>query len=89
MDRRDMDPRDRGLEGRSGANTAIRSASPGVGAASWRLLDHHVGRVTRVFGHVATPSALPNTRGVPISFMFGAGPHGLGHLLDEPDVPEA
>jgi three-Cys-motif partner protein len=52
-----------------------------VDDAAKRLLDYYVGRLKTVFGHVATPSAVRNTRGVPIYFMLWAGPNGLGHRI--------
>lgn len=52
-----------------------------VDDAAKRLLEYYVGRLRTVFGHVATPSAVRNTRGVPIYFMLWAGPHGLGHRI--------
>jgi three-Cys-motif partner protein len=61
-----------------------------VGDAAKRLLDHYVGRLKAVFGHVATPSVVRNTRGVPIYYMLWAGPHPLGcriadHVLSKGD----
>jgi three-Cys-motif partner protein len=52
-----------------------------VDDAAKRLLDHYVARLQTVFGHVATPSAVRNTRGVSIYFMLWAGPHKLGHKI--------
>lgn len=52
-----------------------------VDNAAQRLLGYYVDRLKKVFKHVATPSAVRNTRGAPIYYMLWAGPHPLGHRI--------
>lgn len=61
-----------------------------VNDAAKRLLDHYVGQLKDLFGHVASPMVVSNTRGVPIYYMLWAGPHPLGlkiaeHILSKGD----
>ena len=49
-----------------------------VDDAAARLLNLYVSRLKAVFGNVATPSVVRNTRGMPIYYMLWAGPHPLG-----------
>jgi three-Cys-motif partner protein len=61
-----------------------------VDDAAKRLLDHYVGRLRTLFGYVATPRVVRNTRGAPIYYMLWAGPHPLGqkianHILEKGD----
>jgi len=52
-----------------------------VDDAAKRLLDLYVSRLKTVFRHVATPSAVRNTKGAPIYYMLWAGPHPLGYKI--------
>jgi len=52
-----------------------------VDDAAARLLDLYVSRLEAAFGHVATPSVVRNTRGMPIYYMLWAGPHPLGRKI--------
>lgn len=52
-----------------------------VDDAAKRLLDYYVRKLKAVFGHVASPSVVRNTRGAPIYYMIWAGPHPLGYKI--------
>lgn len=52
-----------------------------VDDAGSRLLGLYVDRLKGLFNHVATPSVVRNTRGVPIYYMIWAGQHGLGYKI--------
>ena len=52
-----------------------------VDDAAGRLLSLYVLRLKAVFGNVATPSVVRNTRGMPIYYMLWAGPHPLGQKI--------
>ena len=49
-----------------------------VDDAAAQLLDLYVSRLREIFGNVATPRVVKNTRGMPIYYMLWAGPHKLG-----------
>ncbi|NJL09185.1 MAG: three-Cys-motif partner protein TcmP [Methylacidiphilales bacterium] len=52
-----------------------------VDDAAKRLLEYYVRRLKGIFGYVATPSVVRNTRGSPLYYMIWAGPHPLGHKI--------
>ncbi len=52
-----------------------------VDNAAERLLEYYATRLKDVFGHVATPSVVRNTRGSPIYYILWAGPHPLGRKI--------
>lgn len=54
-----------------------------VDDAAERLLGHYIGRLEGVFGYVARPSVVRNTRGIPIYYMLWAGPNRLGLKIAE------
>ncbi len=49
-----------------------------VDDAAQRLLRLYCSGLEGLFGHVATPRVVRNTRGIPIYYMLWAGPHRLG-----------
>jgi three-Cys-motif partner protein len=55
-----------------------RSSITKVDDAAARLLNYYAGRLKTIFGHVATPSVVRNTRGMPIYYILWAGPNTLG-----------
>ncbi len=48
------------------------------GGVSERLLDLYIGRLKKLFPHVATPRLIRNTRNAPLYFLIWAGPNKLG-----------
>lgn len=45
---------------------------------SQRLLSFYMMRLKKIFGHVATPRLIRNTRSAPLYYLIWAGPHSLG-----------
>lgn len=61
-----------------------------VDDAAQHLLGYYAGRLETLFGCVAKPSVVRNSRGMPIYYMLWAGPHKLGlkiaeHVLQKGD----
>lgn len=59
-----------------------------MGGVAERLLDLYVGRLKRIFPHVATPRLIRNTRNSPLYYLIWAGPNKLGlkgaeHILQQ------
>ncbi|MBA2723785.1 MAG: hypothetical protein H0U56_13050, partial [Methylibium sp.] len=49
-----------------------------VDDAAARLLNYYAGRLKTLFGYIAKPSVVRNTRGMPIYYILWAGPNPRG-----------